>query len=382
MKKNILIIVLAVILASCTSKGGDKENNAKIEATKAKLEKLQAERNTIDKEIAALEEELNKAGIAAKVTEVNIKFIEIQPAEFKNYIEVQGKVDGEENTEVVSQSPGVVTAIFVKEGDRVRKGQILAELDSKVMLQNMEQMKTQLQFATNLYNKQKNLWDKNIGSEVQYLTAKNNKESLENNLATLKDQIALTKYTSTINGTVEAIPFKVGQMVSPGVPGGSIRVVNMSGIKVQADIAEAYAARVKAGNDVIVSFPDFGKEFTSKVSFASHYIDPINRAFRVESKLSSGDMEFRANMIAHLKINDYTNKQAMVIPVNLIQKTMDGQFVMIAVPQGDGFVAAKRDVTVGATYNGNAEVTSGLTAGDKVITAGYSGLKEGAVLKF
>jgi RND family efflux transporter MFP subunit len=382
MKKNILIIVLAVILASCTSKGGDKENNAKIEATKAKLEKLQTQRNTLDNEIAALEEELSKAGVVAKVSEVNIKVIEIQPGEFKNYIEVQGKVDGEENTEVVSQSPGVVTAIFVKEGDRVRKGQILAELDSKVMLQNMEQLKTQLQFATNLYNKQKNLWDKNIGSEVQYLTAKNNKESLENNIATLKDQIALTRFTSTINGTVEAIPFKVGQMVSPGMPGGSIRVVNMSGIKVQADIAEAYAARVKTGNDVIISFPDFGKEFTSKVSFASRYIDPVNRAFRVESKLSSGDMEFRANMIAHLKINDYTNKQAMVIPVNLIQKTMDGQFVMIAVAKGEGFVAAKRDVVVGATYNGNAEVTSGLTAGDKVITAGYSGLKEGAVLKF
>jgi RND family efflux transporter MFP subunit len=382
MKKNILIIVLAVILASCTSKGGDKENNAKIEATKAKLEKLQTQRNTLDKEIAALEEELSKAGVVVKISEVNIKVIEIQPGEFKNYIEVQGKVDGEENTEVVSQSPGVVTAIFVKEGDRVRKGQILAELDSKVMLQNMEQLKTQLQFATNLYNKQKNLWDKNIGSEVQYLTAKNNKESLENNIATLKDQIALTRFTSTINGTVEAIPFKVGQMVSPGMPGGSIRVVNMSGIKVQADIAEAYAARVKTGNDVIISFPDFGKEFTSKVSFASRYIDPVNRAFRVESKLSSGDMEFRANMIAHLKINDYTNKQAMVIPVNLIQKTMDGQFVMIAVAKGEGFVAAKRDVVVGATYNGNAEVTSGLTAGDKVITAGYSGLKEGAVLKF
>ena len=382
MKKNILIIVLAVILASCTSKGGDKENNAKIEATKAKLEKLQTQRNTLDNEIAALEEELSKAGVVVKISEVNIKVIEIQPGEFKNYIEVQGKVDGEENTEVVSQSPGVVTAIFVKEGDRVRKGQILAELDSKVMLQNMEQLKTQLQFATNLYNKQKNLWDKNIGSEVQYLTAKNNKESLENNIATLKDQIALTRFTSTINGTVEAIPFKVGQMVSPGMPGGSIRVVNMSGIKVQADIAEAYAARVKTGNDVIVSFPDFGKEFTSKVSFASRYIDPVNRAFRVESKLSSGDMEFRANMIAHLKINDYTNKQAMVIPVNLIQKTMDGQFVMIAVAKGEGFVAAKRDVVVGATYNGNAEVTSGLTAGDKVITAGYSGLKEGAVLKF
>ena len=382
MKKNILIIVLAVILASCTSKGGDKENNAKIEATKAKLEKLQTQRNTLDNEIAALEEELSKAGVVVKISEVNIKVIEIQPGEFKNYIEVQGKVDGEENTEVVSQSPGVVTAIFVKEGDRVRKGQVLAELDSKVMLQNMEQLKTQLQFATNLYNKQKNLWDKNIGSEVQYLTAKNNKESLENNIATLKDQIALTRFTSTINGTVEAIPFKVGQMVSPGMPGGSIRVVNMSGIKVQADIAEAYAARVKTGNDVIISFPDFGKEFTSKVSFASRYIDPVNRAFRVESKLSSGDMEFRANMIAHLKINDYTNKQAMVIPVNLIQKTMDGQFVMIAVAKGEGFVAAKRDVVVGATYNGNAEVTSGLTAGDKVITAGYSGLKEGAVLKF
>jgi RND family efflux transporter MFP subunit len=381
MKKNIIIILLAVVVASCAPKKNDDEKNAAIAKQKAQLEKLISQRTQLDKEIIELEEQLAKAGVEVKVTEVNVAIMEIQPTEFKNFIEVQGKVDGEENTEVVTQMPGMVTGIFVKEGDHVKKGQVLAELDSKVMKQNLEQIKTQLEFATNLYNKQKNLWEKNIGSEIQYLTAKNNKESLENNLATLKDQIALSKFISSINGTVESIPFKIGQMVSPGMPGSAIRVVNMSGIKVQADIAEAYAAKVKTGNDVLVAFPDFGKEFQSKVSFASRYIDPTNRAFRVEARLAGSGIEFRANMIAHLKINDYTNKEAMVVPVNIIQKSVTSQFVMVAEQGEKGIVAHKRDVTVGYIYNGQAEITAGLKAGDKIITAGYNNLKDGAIIK-
>jgi membrane fusion protein, multidrug efflux system len=350
---------------------------------KAKLESLKSEHDKITQQIQELEKELaltDKTLMQANFT--NVLVTDLQPKEFRHYIEVQGKVDAEENTQVNSQTPGMVIAIKVKEGETVKKGQVLAELDNQVLNKSLNEIKTQLDLATDLFNKQKNLWDKKIGTEVQYLSARTNKESLEQRLSTLKQQIELAKYISPINGTVEAIPFKVGQSVSPGVPGSSIRVINMSKVKVVAEVAEAYSMEIKPGNEVIIIFPDFDHEVQSKVSFASHYIDPTNRTFSVEARLESANIDYRANMIAKLRINDYINPEAFVVPVNLVQSSMDGYYVSVAEKNSDYYTVQRRKVITGVTYNGLIEITGGLNIGDKVITSGYMNLKDGERISF
>ncbi|MCE1168170.1 MAG: efflux RND transporter periplasmic adaptor subunit [Sphingobacteriia bacterium] len=371
MRRNIVIIAaLALFAVACSS---DK---------KAKLQGLIQERDKLNAQIEQLEKELGSSdSIKQRIT--NVKLTEIAPSSFIHYIEIQGKVEGEDNIEVSPQASGLVTKVFVKEGDAVRKGQVMAELDVQVIKQSIEEVKTQLSLANTLFEKQKYLWEKNIGSEVQYLQAKNGKESLEKRLATLNEQVALSRFVSPINGTVEDVPVKVGQLVSPGMPGSAIRVVNMANVKITADLSEAYASKIKKGNSVEVTFPDNGESISASVTFASRFIDPVNRTFRVECSLpNSGNRELRANMVASVRINDYTNPKAFVIPQNVIQKELKGNFVWIAEQDGNNWRVERRSIVAGTDYNGNTEITSGLAEGDKVVTVGYQGLKEGDLINF
>jgi membrane fusion protein, multidrug efflux system len=372
MIRKILFLSLALAAFACSAP--DK---------KAKLETLKAKHDKIAQQIQELEKELGASGVNDPLANAaDVAITEIKPTEFKHFIEIQGKVDAEENTQVSVQTPGVVVAIYVKEGASVKKGQVLAELDNQVLKKSLDEVNTQLVLANDLYNKQKNLWDKKIGTEVQYLTAKANKESLEQRLATLQQQMEMAKFKSPINGTVEEIPFKVGQAVSPGQPGSSMRVLNMSKVKVVAEVAEAYSANIQTGNEVIVHFPDLGKEIFSKVTFTSRYIDPTNRTFTVESILESSPIEYRANMIAKLRINDYTNAQALVVPINLVQNSMEGYYLSVAEKNSDYYVAKRKMVKTGITYNGLIEIREGLQPGDMVITSGYMNLKEAERINF
>jgi membrane fusion protein, multidrug efflux system len=317
-----------------------------------------------------------------KKAETQLKYVstsEIKLQEFKHYLEVQGRVDGDDNVSVSPKGVGVITQIFVNNGDHVRKGQILAQLDDAVLQNGLKELKSGLEFATDLYEKQKSLWDKKIGSEVQYLTAKNNKESLENKMATLKDQIDMMKVKSPIDGDVEDVPVKVGQSLAPGMT--AFRVINFSHVKIVAEVAEAYSAKIKTGDDVIISIPDLNKEIKAKITFSSKYINPVNRTFIVEVKLNPKDIDARANLIAVIKINDYQVKSAIVIPVNYIQKSMEGQFVVLANEnQPSKLTAHRQKIISGMIYNGMAEIKSGLKEGDKIISAGYLDLNEGQAI--
>jgi RND family efflux transporter MFP subunit len=313
----------------------------------------------------------------SKVTAVSVT--EAKPVEFNHYLEVQGKVDGEDNIAVSAQMPGSITAVYVKEGDPVHKGQVMAQIDNSVMQQQIASTKQQLDFATSMYNKQKALWDKQIGSEVQYLTSKNTKENLEKAMATLNDQLEMTRIKSPINGSVEEVNLKVGQMASPGQP--AVRVVNFSTVKVVAEIAEAYAPKVKPGNKVIVFFPDFNIEIPSQIRFTSKYINPINRTFQSEVRLGQSKVEYRANMMAIVKINDYRNSSAFTVPITLIRESQSGKFIYVAKEESGKLVARRLPVTVGSTYNGLAEITGGITTGDKIITTGFNSLIDGELIQ-
>ncbi|NVO19473.1 MAG: efflux RND transporter periplasmic adaptor subunit [Bacteroidetes bacterium] len=368
LKKGISICLI-ILLAACSSTV-DK---------KAELDKLKKQHDDIADQIKKLETEL-KLTDSASVNYTDVVVTEVKASEFNHYIEVQGKVDGEDNVAVAPQAPGIVTNVYVKEGDMVRKGQVLAQLDDNVLQQQIAGLNQQLAFATNIFNKQKALWDQKIGSEVQFLTAKNNKESLEKNLATIQQQVDMYKIKSPINGSVEEVGVKVGQMAAAGaVP--VFRVVNFSSAKIVADIAEVYAPKVKPGNEVLVYFPDFKEEMKSSIRFSSKYINPTNRTFQVEVRLGQGKVDFRANMIAVVKINDYHNSHAIVLPVNLVKDSQDGKFVYTTALEGGKTVARKLKVEVGQIYNGLAEITSGLKDGDKVISTGFNSLVEGQAVK-
>lgn len=365
-----IIFLLVVVLAVACSNPTDK---------KSELAKLKKQHDELAIKIKALETELqvNDTTKVSKVTSVSVT--EAKSQEFNHYLEVQGKVDGEDNIAVSAQVPGSITAVYVKEGDPVRKGQVMAQIDNTVMQQQIASTKQQLDFATSMYNKQKALWDKQIGSEVQYLTSKNTKENLEKAMATLNDQLEMTRIKSPINGSVEEVNLKVGQMASPGQP--AVRVVNFSTVKVVAEIAEAYAPKVKPGNKVIVFFPDFNIEIPSQIRFTSKYINPINRTFQSEVRLGQSKVEYRANMMAIVKINDYRNPSAFTVPITLIRESQSGKFIYVAKEESGKLVARRLPVTVGSTYNGLAEITGGITTGDKIITTGFNSLIDGELIQ-
>ena len=372
MKNIIYTLAIFMILMSCAHTTDKKDQ----------LERLKAQKEKIDSQIAKLEEELDPPGTAKSGEVIPVKLEGIIPSTFNHYVEVQGIVDGDQNVAVSPQTPGIVTAVYVTEGSKVKKGQLLAELDDQVLKQTLDEVKTQLELADNLYEKQKALWDKKIGSEVQFLQAKTGKEALEKKMSTLQGQIDMTRINSPIDGTVESVPLKVGQMASPGMPASSIRVINMSNAKITADVSENYTARIKNGNDVIVRFPDLGKEFNSKLNFTSRFIDPTNRTFKVECRISQKEVELRANMIAYVRIKDYSNNKAYCLPVNIVQSNQEGKFVYVAVEKANQWIATLRKVKPGMDYNGVVEILDGIAEGDKVITAGYQNIRDGDPIVF
>ena len=205
---------------------------------------------------------------------------------------------------------------------------------------------------------------------------------MENRIKTLQGQIDMARIVSPINGTVESVPLKVGQMATPGLPTSTIRVINMSSAKIKAEVSENFATRIRDGNKVLIRFPDLGKEIEAKLNFTGRFIDPTNRTFQVECRIQSGEVQLRANMIVYLKINDYSNNQAFCIPVNYIQRNKDGKFVYVAVQKDNQWIATRRLITPGMDYNGVVEILEGLKAGDKVISSGYQNINEGVQIIF
>lgn len=361
--KKVLLISTAIFLASCGGKPTDK---------KSELEALKKERAELNAKIEELEAEVGVVAAASDAKDVSI--LELTETPFQNYLEVQGKVDAEENVQVTPEAPGVITAVFASIGQNVTKGQILAQIDDQVLRQNIAELQNQLDLASTLFERQKNLWDQKIGTEVQYLSAKTQKEAAERRIATVRSQISMYKIKAPISGTIDAMDLKLGQAVSPGFSG--IRVINTSKLKAKAQIAESYSARVNQGDNVQVILPDVPDTVATKITFASKTIDPISRSFNVEIKLPS-DRNYRPNMLTVLKIADYQNPKALVIPVNSIQKAENGDYVFIV----ENGKARRVDIKTGKVSEGRAEILSGLKTGDQVIVSGMQGLSPGDTVK-
>ncbi len=371
-----LLLVIATIAASC----GNSENSG-LNKKKEELAKLKEERKSLNTKISKLEIEITKldsnSASRSKAKLVAIKTIELQP--FTNYIEIMGKIDAEQNTNVSTEIPGTVQRIMVQPGQSVSVGQTLGEIDNTVSEIAMNELKQQIDFAKTIYDKQKNLWEQKIGSEVQFLTAKNNYEGLQKKLATMNQQLGMARIKSPITGIVDEVFAKVGQTVAPGVP--CFRIVNSNKLKIKANVAESFAGKIKLGNKVKLFFPDLNLETEGTVSYTSRVIDPINRAFNVEIPLASNN-DYKPNMMAQIKIVDYSTDKAIIVPVNTIRTVGDESYVIIAMEQHGVPHAVKRKVTTSRTYNGQTEITSGLVVGDRLITVGYQELEDGDEIKF
>lgn len=365
MKKIFFIPGLALIMIACNS-GTDK---------KTELENLKKQESELKSKIAILEAELNE-GKDSIPSGISVSVVSLKSEIFKNYIDIQGRVDADENIGVSTEIPGTITKINVNVGDNVHKGDILAETDARVINQSIADLQVNTDLVNLIYEKQKNLWEQKIGTEVQLLQAKTNKESMEKKMALLQQQLIMTKIISPINGTVDAVDIKVGQLAAPGMP--AIRVINFSNLKVKAEVAESYASKIKKGTEVIVRFPDTQDSVITEVNFVSRAISNNTRSFSVEVLLDESK-EYHPNMVAKLNINDYKSSQpVIVISVKAIQKDeTNAPFVYVA----EGNIAKKRIITIGKEYKGKAEITNGLIDGDKLITAGYDVLNEGDMIQ-
>jgi membrane fusion protein (multidrug efflux system) len=360
--KRFLYIPALLLLAACSNKPKDKA------AELADLKKQQAD---INSKVIALEAQVGSKQ-DEKVTEVAV--ITLQPGSFTNYIQIQGKVDAQDNVTAYPQSPGTIIALNARVGQKVSRGQVLAQLDNSVIKQQIAQSEAQLSLNRTLYQRQKALWDQKIGTEVQFLQAQTTLQSSQKAVAALRQQGNLYRIVSPISGTIDQMDLKLGQVAQPGTTG--IRIVNDKNLKVKADVPESYSASVNTGNSVKIVIPDANDSLTTRVTFAAKAIDPVSRSFAVEVKLPSRP-SVRPNMTAILKIADYAKSSAIVVPVKAIQRSEDGDYVFV----NNAGTAKRVVIKSGKTYGGQTEVTSGLKAGDQLITEGVSDIEDGDKIK-
>lgn len=375
MSKTVLtLIITAALFASC---GGESTNKA--DKLKEELKEKQTAMETLRKEIADLEVEIAGLDTSSGIEGKPVKLQPLALVTFEHSIDIQGHVDASESVSVGPQMPGLVKRVYVVAGDKVSAGQVLAELDADAVTQQLAALKSQRDLSKQIFDRQKNLWDQKIGTEVQFLQAKTQYESLESQVKSVSEQIDMAKIKAPMAGVVDAVNIKAGEMASPGF--SNIVLVNTSNLRVKAEVAESYITKVKTGSAVSVYLPDAEKTIPTKVTYAGKMINTINRTFNVEVALAPNEENVSPNMIAVMKISDYKNDSAIVVPLAIIQQNANGSnYVYIAVQSAEGMVAQKREVSYTWTYGGMAEITSGLLAGDQLIIEGSSELNPGDVV--
>ncbi len=362
MKYTYFILCALVLVSACKQKS-DQE----------KLKDLLKEQRDLNKQVADLQK---KIGVKkAKAAPIPVYTEEITPRDFSKYITVQAKVHADNNVIATPQATGVVKKVYVTNGRYVKKGQVLGTLDDNVISTQIAEANQQISFLKDIYLKQKELWDQNIGTEVQLLTAKNNYESAVKRKRTAETQRSLYRIVAPISGVVDAVDIRVGEIASPGSPRG-IHIVNDQDLKVVANVGEGNISLVDQGDRVLVIIPDLRDTFSGRISYVGKTIDPTSRSFQVEVNLPRSS-RFKPNMIAELKIAAYSKPHAITVPSGLVKHTPAGDVVSVV---EDGKVK-NRIVKVGMVYNGRTEILDGLNLDDRVITSGGENLSEGETIE-
>lgn len=371
MKLKYAIAVLA-IMTSCSQGGSDIETKKKelddareeYQGLKDKIESLEKELSEMDPEFA---KETNKA--------ILVSTFALKREPFQHKIEVRGSVASRKNVLISAQTAGTVEHIHVKEGQLISRGQLLVSLDADVIRNSIAELKTQLELASSIYEKQSRLWEQKIGTEVQYLQAKNNKESLERRLATAYSQLDQAIVKAPFSGTVDEIPAREGELASPGVP--LVRITSQQDMYISADVSERFIGSFSTGDEVEVYFPVQDKKVTSTISSVSQVINPDNRTFDVEVRLPKTNWTLKPNQVTVLNMTDYLNKEAFAIPTRLVQVDNEGKYIYKVEKEGDQHVARKLRVKTGVSYDGYTEILEGVKEGDQLVDKGFRDLTEG-----
>jgi membrane fusion protein, multidrug efflux system len=398
MQTTTKIGIAALFLVLATSCGNsNKDANALLNDKKAALEKLKAEKTKANDAIVKMQDELAKLDTNA-ANSAKIKLVATMPVSvqnFQHFIDLQGQVDAD-NISYISprMGPSQVKAVLVKQGQFVKKGQLLLRLDDAIIRQQvvasrqqLAGVKTQLAFAKNIYQRQKNLWDQGIGTEVQLITAKTNVQGLEDQLKASEEQIKVAivqlntaNVYSDVSGVADEVNVKVGEtFMGMTAMGAQIKIVNTSSLKVVTSIPENYLTRVRTGIPAIVSIPDINKTFNSTVTLISQSVD-ANRGFTVDVKIPF-DKNVKPNQSAKVKIMDYGVSNAIVIPINMVQADEAGKYVYVLEKGSNGKAyAKKKNIVIGEVYGSNVEIKAGLIAGEQLITEGFQNLYENQLI--
>lgn len=373
MKQYIFLLpfVLTLLLSACgTSESQELDAmKSKLEEKKERYQQLEIEINELEKEIA----KRSKDSVVVTGRLITTRAVEQKP--FSHFIDVQGLVEADKNINITAEMSGNVTEIVVREGARVRKGQTIIRLNDQLIRNNIDEVETSLELATTTYERQKNLWEQNIGSEIQYLQAKNQKESLEKNLATLQTQLSKLNIKSPIDGVVDEIFVRIGEMVSTGM--SAARIVNLEQVNVKADVPERFLKVVHPGEKVMIRFPALGTEKEAEISSVGQFINPGNRTFKADIRLNNENGILKPNLLSVVRIMDYFNEDAIVVPTRLVQHYFDEEFIYVVDKNEKQTYARKRNIVTGRTYGGITEILEGLEKGELLVDAGYRDIADG-----
>jgi len=371
MNKLIPILILSLFILSCSKK---KSYTDDLEGKKLELKDLKLEQKEKADKIAVLEKEIEKLEPTKEADPINISVLKVTSSTFERYANIQASVIGDDLVSASSSMGGRILSLKVKEGDYVKKGAFIAAIDVETMDKQIAEIQTSLELATTVYERQKRLWDQNIGSEIQYLEAKNNKERIEKSLETLRSQTAKKNVYAPISGYVDKEFLNQGEMASPGMP--IVQILNTSKVKVVADVPENFLGKIKRGDLVEIYFPAIDKTMNRKITLMGRSIDPANRTFKIEIAVpSSGNL--KPNLLADVKVKDYEEKDAISIPVQLVKQEVNGKKYIFTAQDINGKIRAKKKyVQIGESDDANVIITDGLSVNDQVIVDGSEKVTE------
>ena len=385
MKHILSILTIAFILTSC---GGDKKNTVENVLESNNLETIRKKREELVNEQDAIHEKIKR--LDEKITELDttkntplITTFKATHEEFKHMLELQGSVTTKNLMVITPEFNGILTNVYVTEGQKVSKGQILARIDDGGLGQQLTQLQIQADLAKTTFERQKRLWDQKIGSEIQYLQAKSSYESQQQAVNQLKQQLSKTTVTAPFSGTIDDVITEQGSVVAAG-QSQLMRIVNLDDMYIETDVPERYVADVTTGKSVQVEFPVLGKTIDTKVRQASDFINPANRTFKVEVAVPNKEKSIKPNLTARLKINDYTNENALLVPQSIISENAEGEQYVYVVKdknsEGEG-VANKVIIKTGKTQGDVIEVLEGIEDGAEIIQEGARSVRDGQNVK-
>jgi RND family efflux transporter MFP subunit len=373
MKKITLLFIAATLAISCAK----EVKNPSLEELKTKRTNLTTKIDSLNTVLKLVEEEILKSD-----PDKNIQAVTVLPVKngiFKHFLEIQGVAKANKNIEISPELGGTVTAILVKEGQKVQAGQLLIQLDDASIRNSIHELNTQLSLAKTTFERQKRLWEQKIGSEMQYLQLKTQKESLEDNLSSLRTQAKKMKIIAPFSGTVDEIFPRLGELTSPQMP--AVRLLNLDNVYVEAEVTETYLPIIKAGTETIVHFTSINKEINSKISQVGNYINPANRSFKIRINLDNKDQGIKPNLLADIKIMDFETT-GIIIPATLVQQDQNGNnYVFTIVTQNNQKKVVKNTIVFDKEYNNEIYISSGLTTNDTLVNVGSRFVKDGDFIK-